>query len=140
MTLVANAQVRVPFQDCDPMRVVWHGNYFRYLELGREALLAELDFDYREMERQGYAFPVVDTRMKFVASAVYGDALTIQSRLDEWENRLKISYRITRDSDGATCIKAHTIHCAVGLEDGQMRFASPQCLLSKVQVWQESQS
>ncbi|WP_432464548.1 acyl-CoA thioesterase [Agarivorans sp. QJM3NY_33] len=132
MSITASAKITVPFQDCDPMQVVWHGNYFRYLEEARRALLDKLDFGYQAMYDAGYAYPVVDTRMKYVASARHGEALLITANLVEWENRLKIEYRILRESDQVTCIKAYTTHCAVGLSDGEMRYASPQILLDKV--------
>ncbi|NKF49964.1 acyl-CoA thioesterase [Shewanella sp. WXL01] len=139
MKITAEAELSVPFQDCDPMQIVWHGNYFRYLEEGRLALLDKIDFGYLIMQQEGYAYPVVDTRMKFVDSARFRDRLKVIATLDEWENRLKISYRIVRVSDGKTCIKAYTTHCAVGLEDGEMRFASPSCLLDRVNHYFQTQ-
>ncbi|MBR9728320.1 acyl-CoA thioesterase [Shewanella intestini] len=132
MKLTAEAELSVPFQDCDPMQIVWHGNYFRYLEEGRQALLSKLDFGYNVMKAEGFAYPVIDTRMKYVSAARFQDKLRVIASLEEWENRLKISYRIIRISDGKTCIKAYTTHCAVGIEDGEMRFASPNCLLERV--------
>ena len=30
---------RVQFYDCDPMGVVWHGNYLRFMEQARFALI-----------------------------------------------------------------------------------------------------
>ncbi|WP_413111565.1 acyl-CoA thioesterase [Thaumasiovibrio sp. DFM-14] len=132
MTVKANAFVTVAFQDCDPMQVVWHGNYYCYLEEARRALLDKLDFSYLEMQRQGYAFPVVDTRMKFVSPAFHADRLEVIAELEEWENRLKIGFKIFNHTTGKVSIKAYTTHCAVGLSDSQMLYASPQCLLDKV--------
>ncbi len=39
--LTSEIEVEVPFHDADPMGVTWHGNYFRYLETARSALLNE---------------------------------------------------------------------------------------------------
>ena len=47
--LTATVEIEIPFQDGDPMGVTWHGNYFRYLEEARCALLKELDYGYRQM-------------------------------------------------------------------------------------------
>ena len=41
--------ITVPFHDVDAMGVVWHGNYFRYLEVAREQLLKQFDYGYRQM-------------------------------------------------------------------------------------------
>jgi acyl-CoA thioester hydrolase len=32
-------ELEVPFFDLDPMNIVWHGNYVKYLEVARCALL-----------------------------------------------------------------------------------------------------
>jgi len=37
-------EITVPFHDADSMGVVWHGNYFRYLEVAREQLLKQFDY------------------------------------------------------------------------------------------------
>ncbi len=132
MSIKANAFVTVAFQDCDPMLVVWHGNYFRYLEEGRRALLEKMNFSYLEMERHGLAYPVVDARMKYVSPATHADSLEVTAELEEWENRLKIRFQIYNHTTKKVCIKAYTTHCGVGLESKEMLYASPQCLLDKV--------
>jgi acyl-CoA thioester hydrolase len=40
-------EITIPFHDVDMMGVVWHGNYFRYFEIAREALLNQFDYGYR---------------------------------------------------------------------------------------------
>ncbi len=37
------------FHDLDPMDIVWHGNYAKYLEIARNALMAKFDYDYPQM-------------------------------------------------------------------------------------------
>ena len=37
-------EVWVSFEDLDPMNVVWHGNYMRYMEKARCHLFAELGY------------------------------------------------------------------------------------------------
>ena len=48
------------FHDCDPMHVVWHGNYFKYFEVARCALLDKLGHNYTQMRAAGYAWPIID--------------------------------------------------------------------------------
>lgn len=130
----SNAFVTVAFQDCDPMQVVWHGNYYRYLEEARRALLDRIDFSYGDMQRAGYAFPIVDTRMKFVSPCQHAHKLEITATLTEWENRVKMDFVVFNHTTGKVSIKAHTIQCAVCLTTQEMLFASPQCLLDKVEA------
>ena len=49
------------FHDCDAMQVVWHGNYFKYLEIARCALLQRFDYDYPQMHASGYMWPILHT-------------------------------------------------------------------------------
>ena len=52
-------EITVPFYDLDPMNVVWHGNYVKYMEQARCALLADVNLSYDDMMKIGVVFPVV---------------------------------------------------------------------------------
>ena len=53
--------VEVPFHDVDIMRIAWHGHYVKYFEIARTALIRELDYDIDAMERDGFAWPIVES-------------------------------------------------------------------------------
>jgi hypothetical protein len=55
----ARTTIQPEFYDLDPMNVVWHGNYVRYLEVARCVLLEQIGYGYQEMQRSGYAWPVI---------------------------------------------------------------------------------
>jgi len=57
---------RSPVSRLRPDGVTWHGNYFRYLETARSALLDNIGYNYRQMVDSGYLWPVVDARIKYV--------------------------------------------------------------------------
>ena len=73
--LSTHVEIDIPFHDCDPMNVVWHGNYARYLEVARCELLRLFDYDYIQMKESGYAWPIVDMRIKYVSSAVFSQKI-----------------------------------------------------------------
>ncbi len=50
----AEVELTIPFHDVDMMGVAWHGNYFRYFEVAREALLNQFNYGYRQMKESGY--------------------------------------------------------------------------------------
>ena len=122
------------FHDLDPMEVVWHGNYVRYLEIARCALLARFDYDYPQMRASGYAWPVVDMRLKYVRPLVYGQRVRLRARIVEWENRLKIDYRMTDADSGEKLNEAWTIQVAGGLDSGEMCYVCPPVLWEKLGV------
>ena len=130
--LSAEIEVEIPFFDGDPMGVTWHGNYFRYLELARCALLDKLDYNYLDMERSGYAWPIIDTRLKFAKPTVFRQKVKVKAMLKEYENRLKIDYVISDAESGERVTKGYTVQVAVDKKTNEMCFCSPQVLLDKV--------
>lgn len=118
--------------DVDPMGIVWHGNYFRYFEYARETLLDSFDYGYARMEESGYAWPIVDTRVKYIAPLTFGRRIQVTATLSEYENRLRIDYEIRDAATGKCTTRAHTIQIAVNKTTREMCFASPPILLSKL--------
>jgi acyl-CoA thioester hydrolase len=128
----AETEIVAQFYDLDPMQVVWHGNYVRYFEQVRGVLLDKLDYNYPEMERSGYLWPIVDMRIKFVRPVRYQQKLQVEATLVEYENRLKINY-ICRDAEsGEILTKAHTIQVAVRVSTQELCMESPPVFLEKV--------
>ena len=131
---MAELELRVPFNDVDPMGVVWHGNYFRYLEQGRCELLRQIDYDSNQMAASGYFWPVIDTRLKFVAPLRFDQRFVVQSRISEYENRLRIDYLLLDADSGTRICKGYTIQVAVAQPSGEMQLVSPPILLTKLGV------
>lgn len=127
-------EMTIPFHDVDPMNVVWHGRYVKYLELVRCQLLASFGYNYDDMFASGYAWPVVDMRIKYVKPAKFGQAIRITATLVEWEFRLKINYLIEDVDSGIKLTKGYTVQVAVGLDSGEMCGESPAILREKLGI------
>ncbi len=122
------------FYDIDVMEIVWHGHYVKYLELGRSALLRKYDYDYPQMRASGYAWPIVELKLKYVRSAVFGQPLKVRSRIVEWENRLRIDYLITDAASGQKLTSAQTTQVAVDMATREMCFVCPPVLWQRLGV------
>lgn len=130
--IAAEATVTVQFYDLDPMQVVWHGNYARYLEQGRCALLDLIGYNYPEMDRSGFVWPIVDMHLKYVRPARFGQRIIVRATLVEYENRLRIDYRI-RDADTAEVLtKAQTTQLAVNAQTQEVSIETPAVLRDAV--------
>lgn len=130
----AEVEHTVQFFDLDPMEIVWHGNYIKYIETARCALLDKINYNYPAMRASGYAWPIVDMRMKYVRPAVFGQKLIIRAQIVEWESRLKIEYEI-RDARSQECLnKSYTIQVAVDINNGEMCYESPKILFEKLGI------
>jgi len=132
VSLAAEIEVEIPFHDGDPTGVTWHGNYFRYMELARCALLDKIGYNYLEMEKSGYAWPIVDTRIKFVKPTIFRQRVKVRATLEEYEIRLKIRYLITDAESGERLTKGYTVQVAVDQQTKEMCFCSPSVLTEKV--------
>lgn len=128
----AEIVVKAQFYDLDPMGVVWHGNYARYLEQARCALLDEIGYNYPQMEASGYVWPIVDMRIKYVRSIRFGQDIAIRAEIVEFENRLKIDYRIYDAASRTVLTKATTTQVAVKAETGELCLESPTDLTDKL--------
>ena len=130
----AEANAKIQFYDVDAMQVVWHGNYARFLELARCALLEKIGYSYPEMARSGYFWPIVDMRIKYVRPVRMAQKIRLTATLLEYENRLRIDYRIVDAASGDLLSKAQTTQLAVAVGTGQLEFNSPNELVDKVRV------
>ena len=128
----AEAEVVVQFYDLDPMQVVWHGNYVRYLEVARCALLDQIGYNYDAMKLSGYAWPVIDLHLRYAGPAQFNQRLTVRAEIVEWESRLKINYAILDAQTGKRLTRASTTQVAVEIASGSMCFVSPPVLLEKL--------
>ena len=122
------------FHDIDSMDVVWHGHYVKYLELARCALLDKFDYGYARMRESGYAWPIVDLRMKYSGPASFDQPLVVRAEIVEWESRLKMDYTIRDARTGKRIHRATSIQVAVDMATSQMQYVCPRVLWERLGV------
>lgn len=127
-------EMTVPFHDVDPMNIVWHGRYVKYLEVARCELLESFCYSYSDMFESGYSWPVVDMRIKYVKPATFGQKIRVTATVVEWDFRLKINYLIEDIETGNKLTKGYTIQVAVDMSTEEMCGESPDILLEKLGV------
>ena len=131
--LSASVDVEVPFHDVDAMSVAWHGHYLKYFELARCALLRRFDYDYPQMQASGYLWPIVECQLKYVRPAIYGQRLSVEATLVEYENRIKIAYLIHDCGSGERLTKGYTVQVAVHAQTRELQFVSPATLFERLE-------
>ncbi len=112
----AEVIIKANFYDLDPMEVVWHGNYARFLEDARCALLDRIGFNYREMRDSGYMWPVVDMRVKFIRPIRFNQEVRVIAMLVDYEIRLRIDYLIRDLTTAEIITKPQTTQVAIEIE------------------------
>lgn len=112
--------VKAEFYDLDPMQIVWHGNYTRFLEQARSALLDRIGYGYPAMAESGLGWPIVDLRIKYVRPLRLHQEVRVRATLLEWEGRLRMAYRISDLRTGEVMTKAETVQFAVDAKTGEV--------------------
>ena len=120
------------FYDCDPMGVVWHGNYLKYLEAARGRFLELAHYPYRVIYQEGYTLPVVDLRLKYVKPLLLKDDFTVVSDLLEYENRLVFDQEVRRGD--TVCLRARSVQVCVPNNAGELSFFMPETFIRNVRA------
>ncbi|MHB0959220.1 MAG: acyl-CoA thioesterase [Pirellulaceae bacterium] len=93
-------QIRVRYQDADPMGLLHHANYFTYFEVGRTELLRAAGGNYRLMEEQGMLAVVVKAECVYHRPARYDDLLTIRTIIKRiTQAKIEHEYQVYRNHE-----------------------------------------
>ena len=102
------------YADTDRSQVVYHANYLRYFEFGRASLMRSSGFPYREVEAQGYVYPIVDMRVRFFRGLYYDEPMHIHTRPVNLErDKIQFDYLISHGENGEVICTGYTLHCAL---------------------------
>lgn len=79
--LTVTKDIRVRFNETDPLGIVWHGYYITYFEDGREAFGREHGISYLDVHANGYTTPIVKSTCEHKLSLKYGDVARIETTI-----------------------------------------------------------
>lgn len=130
--VTASAEATPQFYDLDPMNIVWHGNYPRFLELGRMAVMTKIGYGYHEMVESGFAWPIIDLRMRYARPMRLSQPVKITAGIVEWENTLRITYMIQDAVSGERVMRASSSQVAIDLKTDKMLWVAPLVLQEKL--------
>ncbi len=128
----ATARIEPQFYDIDPMHIVWHGNYPRFFELGRCALMARIGYGYEEMRESGFAWPIIDMQVRYYRPLRLGQQADVTASVVEWENRLGVRYLIQDAATGQRLTRGGTIQVALDIKTQEMLWETPAILREKL--------
>ena len=114
--------IPVKFSELDPMFRVWHGNYVKYFEDGRESFGRHYPgCDYSVMMKTGITAPIYDIQVKCLAPLQMNDVAEIHTfYVPKRGARLDYRYEIYRQSDHMLCCKGSTTQLFITPEGEQL--------------------
>ncbi len=125
-------EVKVSFEDLDPMNVVWHGNYIRYMEQARCDMLEKLNYNYNDMKSDGIAYPIAKMNIKYIKPAEFMDILTIKSELISIDPTLDIKYYIFNKKTGDKIFEATTMQIRIDINTKETVYSPPVKFLQAI--------
>jgi acyl-CoA thioester hydrolase len=126
------AQVRlvVPFHDCDPLQVVWHGRYLEYFELARTELFASHGLDVPAFRDLGHRMYVSDVRCRYMYPLAYGEQVEVSAQVTLFRPLLRVAYSVRNLTKDRRSARGYTV-LAVTDAHGQLLPETPDAILER---------
>ena len=104
----------VRYAETDQMQIVHHANYIVWMEEGRSEFMRASGADYAEVERGGHLFAVTGVQVRYLASAHYGERVTVRTWIEELRSRtLTFGYEIVNASNGTLLVTGQSEHVCI---------------------------
>jgi acyl-CoA thioester hydrolase len=124
--LSAVAEHTVRFNECDPLGIVWHGNYIKYFEEGREAFSDKHNFDFVALYNIGISTPIVHVSSDYKKMLQYRDKITIEATMKKTAAAKLVFDYIIRKKDTAELIcSGRTIQVFVDRHSQELQLTTP---------------
>lgn len=125
MTVSAHFDLQVPFYEVDSAHMAWHGHFAKYFELARCRLLEAIGHDYEAMFECGYAWPVVDMRIRYMRPLRFKQHVRVAATLQRWDHQMRVTYRIRDRDSGGSLARGFTQHAPIDLATGELYLGQP---------------
>ena len=120
-------RLTVPFHDCDPLAIVWHGRYLEYFEQARAELFIGFGLDVPEIRTLGYSMYVVDVRCRYTHPLAYGETAEITARLKVSRPLIRVVYSVRNATRGRTSARGHVVLATTDAE-GALFYETPDAI------------
>jgi acyl-CoA thioester hydrolase len=122
--LTISKDIRVRFNETDPLGIVWHGYYITYFEDGREAFGREHGISYLDVHQYGYTTPIVKSICEHKLSLRYGDVARIETTIVDTPAAKMIFKYTIYDSNNEVACTGETVQVFVD-ENGVLSLNNP---------------
>jgi len=121
-------KIRVIYADTDAMGIVYHTNYIKWFEVGRNELMRKLGIDCAQMGKDGISLPLTKVGCHYLLPARYDDLLIIETEIDYIKRAsLKFNSRIWDEKKQNLLVEGYTVHACLNGK-GKVSRIPPQVL------------
>ena len=134
--LLDKMPLRVRFSETDGIGVVWHGEYIRYFEDGRESFGENFGMPYLEVFKEGYVIPIVDVSCQYLHPLHAGERGTIETRyIDTPAAKIIFEYSVYKEPEHVLCATGSTTQVFLKKDTGELELTTPEFYLSWKKKW-----
>ena len=135
-SLVGKTSLRVRFSEVDSMNVVWHGEYVRYFEDGRESFGEHYHMTYMDVFAAGYVIPIVEVSCQFKYSLHVGDHATIETRyINTPAAKIKFEYAIYKEPEHILAATGSSMQVFMRKDTNELELSTPDFYLDWKKKW-----
>ena len=133
--LTDTTTIKVRFSEVDFMQIVWHGQYIRYFEDGREAFGKRYGMSYMDVYRSGFMLPIVSLDCQYKMPLSVEDEAIIETRyINTDAAKVVFEYTIFRASDKSIVATGSSVQVFLNL-NRELELVNPPFYLDWKKKW-----
>jgi acyl-CoA thioester hydrolase len=122
--LSAIIEVPIRFSEVDSMNIVWHGNYVKYIEDGREDFGKKFGITYQQVKDLGFAIPIVNLEISYKKSLFLGSSVFVKTIFVPIESaKLVFNYELSDPKTSKIICTASTTQVFLDSDNNMQLFA-----------------
>ncbi len=111
MAVEHEIRLRVRYEETDTMRVVHYSKYFIWFEAGRVELLRSVGILFKDFEKNGFLFPVVEAVANYKSPARFDDEILLRTKVAKIGNSsIRFENQALKLPDETLICEGHTVH------------------------------
>jgi len=135
VVLSEKTEISPRFSEVDSLGIVWHGNYLKYFEDGREAFGARYNLGYLDVFSHGYATPLVKIVCDFKKILKYGEKALIEVKyVDSDAAKITFKYLMVKKDSGEVIATGETVQVFLN-KNGELHLTIPPFFAEWKKKW-----
>lgn len=115
--LIHRTEIIIRFSEVDSMGIVWHGNYAKFFEDGREAFGKAHGLSYLDVYANKHLTPLVKLDFAYKTPLEYGDSAIIETRyIDHEAAKIHFEYTIFNKKNNQVAATGESIQVFLNLD------------------------
>ncbi|MCK9616555.1 MAG: acyl-CoA thioesterase [Lentimicrobiaceae bacterium] len=133
--LVSKTEITVRFCEVDPMHIVWHGNYIKYFEDGREDFGEKYGLSYSTIFNNQLLTPIVKMQCEYRCSLTFGEKAIVETQYVNTEAaKIIFKYKIFRKSNSELVATGESVQVFLNIQK-ELQLTHPQFFLDWKKRW-----